>query len=107
MTIELSYADEFDPFLEARRDPLDFYEPEQIAARQVRWDREWERPENAEWADKDADPYADEGEDLDISGPYEYVEPAQASPVVRALPKVGRNAPCPCGSGRKFKKCCL
>lgn len=21
-------------------------------------------------------------------------------------PKVGRNAPCPCGSGRKFKKCC-
>jgi uncharacterized protein len=23
-----------------------------------------------------------------------------------ARPKVGRNAPCPCGSGRKFKKCC-
>ncbi|WP_407637202.1 SEC-C metal-binding domain-containing protein [Candidatus Nitrososphaera gargensis] len=21
--------------------------------------------------------------------------------------KVGRNDPCPCGSGRKFKKCCL
>ncbi len=21
-------------------------------------------------------------------------------------PKVGRNAPCPCGSGRKYKKCC-
>ena len=20
--------------------------------------------------------------------------------------KVGRNAPCPCGSGKKFKKCC-
>lgn len=26
--------------------------------------------------------------------------------VRRASPKVGRNAPCPCGSGRKFKKCC-
>ncbi|MDJ0764248.1 MAG: SEC-C metal-binding domain-containing protein [Myxococcota bacterium] len=26
---------------------------------------------------------------------------------VRTDPKVGRNAPCPCGSGRKFKKCCL
>jgi uncharacterized protein len=25
----------------------------------------------------------------------------------RALPKAGRNDPCPCGSGRKFKKCCL
>jgi SWIM/SEC-C metal-binding protein len=26
-------------------------------------------------------------------------------PVV-AAPKVGRNDPCPCGSGKKFKKCC-
>lgn len=25
----------------------------------------------------------------------------------RTLPKAGRNDPCPCGSGRKFKKCCL
>jgi uncharacterized protein len=24
----------------------------------------------------------------------------------RELPKVGRNDPCPCGSGKKFKKCC-
>jgi hypothetical protein len=24
----------------------------------------------------------------------------------RAEATVGRNAPCPCGSGRKFKKCC-
>lgn len=23
------------------------------------------------------------------------------------LPKIGRNAPCPCGSGRKYKKCCM
>ena len=26
---------------------------------------------------------------------------------VRRGPKVGRNAPCPCGSGKKYKKCCL
>lgn len=26
---------------------------------------------------------------------------------VRAAPKIGRNAPCPCGSGKKFKQCCL
>lgn len=25
----------------------------------------------------------------------------------RASNKIGRNQPCPCGSGRKFKKCCL
>lgn len=27
-------------------------------------------------------------------------------PFVRAQPKVGRNDPCLCGSGQKFKKCC-
>ena len=25
----------------------------------------------------------------------------------QAGPKVGRNDPCPCGSGKKFKKCCM
>ena len=25
----------------------------------------------------------------------------------RPAPKIGRNEPCPCGSGVKFKKCCL
>ena len=28
-------------------------------------------------------------------------------PPVRAAVKVGRNDPCPCGSGRKYKHCCL
>jgi SEC-C motif-containing protein len=27
-------------------------------------------------------------------------------PAFRSAPKVGRNDPCPCGSGKKFKKCC-
>jgi preprotein translocase subunit SecA len=32
--------------------------------------------------------------------------PAPAAvPFVRAVPKVGRNEPCPCGSGRKYKHC--
>lgn len=26
---------------------------------------------------------------------------------VRTEPKIGRNSLCPCGSGRKFKNCCL
>ena len=29
----------------------------------------------------------------------------EARPVRRAEPKVGRNDPCPCGSGKKYKKC--
>jgi uncharacterized protein YecA (UPF0149 family) len=27
-------------------------------------------------------------------------------PLVRHDPKVGRNDPCPCGSGKKYKQCC-
>jgi hypothetical protein len=33
--------------------------------------------------------------------------PPVVETVVRAEPKIGRNDPCPCGSGRKYKKCCL
>ena len=31
---------------------------------------------------------------------------AHSKPVVRDEPKTGRNDPCPCGSGKKYKKCC-
>ncbi len=30
---------------------------------------------------------------------------APVAPVVRSTPKVGRNEPCPCGSGKKYKQC--
>jgi preprotein translocase subunit SecA len=30
----------------------------------------------------------------------------RTAPVQREMPKVGRNDPCPCGSGKKYKKCC-
>jgi len=40
-------------------------------------------------------------------------EPLEAShghiekkPVVKGQ-KIGRNDPCPCGSGKKYKKCCM
>jgi hypothetical protein len=33
-------------------------------------------------------------------------DPAPVSPITRKE-KVGRNDPCPCGSGKKFKKCCM
>ena len=28
------------------------------------------------------------------------------APIRREQPKIGRNDPCPCGSGKKYKKCC-
>ena len=38
--------------------------------------------------------------DLDLDCPTLFPEP------IRVENKVGRNDPCPCGSGKKFKKCC-
>ncbi len=32
--------------------------------------------------------------------------PSRKAPVRRQTDKIGRNAPCPCGSGKKYKKCC-
>jgi preprotein translocase subunit SecA len=33
-------------------------------------------------------------------------KPQKVETIRRAVPKVGRNDPCPCGSGKKYKKCC-
>jgi hypothetical protein len=53
------------------------------------------------------------GEPFDLDDAYAFEQPARPplpiyeKPVpVRVAPKVGRNEPCPCGSGKKFKKCC-
>jgi uncharacterized protein len=48
--------------------------------------------------------------DRDVQRLFEYFlekRHAALAPVVRDTPKVGRNDPCPCGSGKKYKKCCL
>jgi hypothetical protein len=38
-----------------------------------------------------------------------YLEKAsgKTKPITRPGSKIGRNEPCPCGSGRKYKKCCM
>ena len=64
-------------------DPWRFYNPDAIAARQQRWHEEDQcaSVQDSHW---------------DAALTY-----------VRAAPKVGRNEPCPCGSGKKYKRCCL
>jgi SEC-C motif-containing protein len=37
---------------------------------------------------------------------FHSAESPKGTPIERAQPKVGRNEPCPCGSGKKSKKCC-
>ena len=44
-----------------------------------------------------------------IDGAWFYTGPVRQgpAPVRSAQAKVGRNDPCPCGSGKKYKQCCL
>lgn len=79
-----------------RRDWLDFYAPAAIARRQARWAKEEEAdtPEQPDLAEED---FLEE----------DLVDLLPPTPAVRSEPKVGRNEPCPCGSGKKYKKCCL
>jgi preprotein translocase subunit SecA len=47
---------------------------------------------------------------MNFTGPNQGAAPAgeeagKVKTVTRSEPKVGRNDPCPCGSGKKYKKC--
>lgn len=43
-----------------------------------------------------------------VAATYETFHGPWKPPTVnRSAPKVGRNDPCPCGSGKKFKQCCM
>ncbi|GIL18887.1 MAG: hypothetical protein DWB56_12535 [Candidatus Jettenia sp.] len=66
------------------KDWLSFYDEDEIKKRQERWRREEE--EELEYLEEDE----------------EFLEPF--TPEKR---KIGRNEPCPCGSGKKYKKCCM
>lgn len=43
---------------------------------------------------------------LTLSHGGETEAPAKPKPETRKEPKIGRNDPCPCGSGKKYKNCC-
>jgi SEC-C motif/Protein of unknown function (DUF2384) len=76
------------PHWERFEDPWRFYAPEAIARQQERWAKE------------DAEESANEPvEDFPFDEP--------PGPYTKAFPKIGRNDPCPCGSGKKYKRCCL
>ncbi|MEX0775562.1 MAG: SEC-C metal-binding domain-containing protein [Phycisphaeraceae bacterium] len=85
---------------------------EQIFLRERRV-QEWlpEDVESLAHAYRIRDAVEQSGCDDDLDGavlpPYEPPVYEAPVPYVRESPKVGRNDPCPCGSGRKYKKCCL
>lgn len=47
------------------------------------------------------------GIDLANKREEQLLEQAVHQPITNNLKNIGRNDPCPCGSGKKFKKCCL
>jgi hypothetical protein len=52
-------------------------------------------------------PLHDENDDLDDDiEEDEYEKPVPAPLTIVRRDRIGRNDPCPCGSGKKFKKCC-
>jgi hypothetical protein len=87
-------------------DPWKFYTPEAMEERRRRWE------EDAAEAEPDWEPDEDDAGIPDADDPFydrlhDDVPAWEAPPPVRAGPKVGRNDPCPCGSGKKYKHCHL
>jgi preprotein translocase subunit SecA len=108
----------------AQKDPKVEYKREGRKAFNTMWDRVSEQVTNAifrieqespmfvgslweitatthEQASSDFEPDVAE-----TAGPEPGAPPTAIDPIVNRDPKVGRNSPCPCGSGKKFKKCC-
>jgi len=76
--------------------------------------QEWELGEDADADEADEEgwpedePWDDDEETSDepLQGPEVEVPNLPPVTVRRSVPKVGRNDPCPCGSGKKYKRCC-
>jgi len=81
--IDAAFESDDDPEWTQHERAWGFYEPEAIRSRQQRW--------------------ASEDNELEDGDEYG----ATPETYVRESPKIGRNDPCPCGSGKKYKKCCL
>lgn len=45
-------------------------------------------------------------DEFDEKNMFPWINAKPQVPFIRESPKIGRNDPCPCGSGKKYKKCC-
>jgi SEC-C motif len=97
---------------ESADDLFEFYQPDAIAQRQQRWKKEREDREKwaAEEREKELARVARPLRPPSRPEPAPYVVPdgysqTETGALVRQE-KTGRNDPCPCGSGKKYKKCC-
>jgi hypothetical protein len=79
---------------------FDYYEDEDYEDYEDDEDEEWPDEDDDDWMDEDYEIEDDDEDDEDDDKPEFRVEQ-------RTVVKIGRNDPCPCGSGKKYKKCCL
>jgi hypothetical protein len=94
---------------------LKFYQPDEIAARQARWQQEAEKKARQEaedealqksWRAAPADQLPMRYTRGMLGLPAAGLSKDAAGTLRRETKTVGRNEPCPCGSGKKYKKCC-
>ena len=68
----------------------------------------WSYGDDDESEDEDDVELAEDDLDIDADAPLAEDLPVQdGTPYLNPFRDVGRNDPCPCGSGKKYKKCCL
>jgi hypothetical protein len=67
---------------------------------ELRWQRNHLSADDEDWDDDEEDSYEEDGED-------DWQPSSIRLQSVQDIPKVGRNRPCPCGSKKKYKACCL
>jgi HEAT repeat protein len=100
--------------------PFDFPEfstlREEVVAKEVEYQRRLEAGEFDLTGDADFDSPDDLDDDLtaddfadfpDLPPALDNRAPRATAPIRRDPASPGRNDPCPCGSGKKYKKCCL
>ncbi|HVE39738.1 MAG TPA: SEC-C metal-binding domain-containing protein [Planctomycetota bacterium] len=95
--VQLALTGTVEPYYGKPIDLLELYDPEALEQRR-RFHEELEgsAPAELDLPDK-ASLHALSSLDEPVGPP---------APLINASPKVGRNDPCPCGSGSKYKKCC-
>jgi tetratricopeptide (TPR) repeat protein len=84
------------------KDLMEFYAPDDIAERQAQWEEEQSE-------EKSLAAHRREEREKSIANEFKRLEITMKlgeRKILLPIKKVGRNEPCPCGSGKKFKKCC-
>lgn len=89
--VRRALSDNFRDLFWYRYEWLKFYDPSEITKRQKRWEEEARQQKAGIDSQSAAQRVLSDGE-------YPYVRPQE---------KLGRNEPCFCGSGKKFKQCCI